>query len=658
MKKSIILAAAILATNIVNAQETILFENAGLKVEKPAKILKTSPDFNSLFTAKQNLQQYNATPTSYVNASKTSTAAPTNTIAVDSWGKILAVETGLAENYAIKYKFGTGANLTFSFMDNNFKETKSFNASLPTTANKVAIITTMSKAEDGRRIMMFVHYFEGGVGPAFQKSAVWVFNENGVKLKELPVNSAKYIRTASGETRIFGAYDGEENNEFRLYDANFNEMKSVPVAAKLSTNYAGSPVSFLKIKGQDKIVLAHYEKLFMNQQTYEVTPDNHLLVKIYDTDFNLEKTIPLDLTSIYPESPYIFALGDFGTLPFNYKFEITDKTFNDDDDLEIMYTIRYEDVINDKSWANYYVANEQGRRIRSLEKKIISVGEMAPIAGKDDQLAFIIGEGDFGSSIDTFDLQSWKDGFSFPAKYNDQILSTNFNRIPSTNGYDYLIGLGSGKQIDNVAYGLVNQYFKDGEFKKEIKLNIGTNPQMFVPILNGETLDPHVYNSDDDYEFTYIHKHKFPTGSKMYNEFSISKDYQTPIFALKGDGSYGDIVSSGFLRDEHEKAILKLAMLYQNTASVTTTEFYDVPFSTLATNDVKKSEAKIYFDDKTKSIGTLDKADKFEVYNAVGNLVINQSNTKIVSAANLSKGLYVVKLTINGQVTTSKVIVK
>ncbi|WP_313028028.1 hypothetical protein [Soonwooa sp.] len=50
--------------------------------------------------------------------------------------------------------------------------------------------------------------------------------------------------------------------------------------------------------------------------------------------------------------------------------------------------------------------------------------------------------------------------------------------------------------------------------EKEIKLNIGTDPQMFMPILNSETLSPTIYNNDNDVEFTYLHKYKFPTGTK------------------------------------------------------------------------------------------------------------------------------------------------
>lgn len=658
MKKSIILVATLLAANIINAQEVINFDNAGLKVKKAEKILKTKPDFTKFVSAKKQLPIFDASFNTYGTADKTASITPSNTIVADEWGQIKVVETGLVENYQIKYKYGAGANVTYKFLDANLNETKSFNISIPTTANHVTMINTMSKTGEGRRVLMFVHYFEGGSGPAFQKSAIWVLNENGEKLTQFEASSAKFLKSSNGDIRIVTSIENDNNTTFKLYDTNYTELKTEAIATNLFYNYAGSPLSILKIKGEDKIVMSHYEKLFMDNDTFEVTPDNHLLVKIYDLNFNLEKTIPLDISSIYPDAPYIFALGDFGTLPFNYKFEITDKTFNDDEALEILYTIRYEDLINDNSWANYYVANEQGQRIKSLEKDIIGIMELTPITGQDDQLGFIIGEGDFGSAIETFNIQSWTNGFSFPASYNGQTLSANFNRIPNAGSYSYLAGLGQGKTIDNVAYGLINQYSATGVFEKEIKLNIGTNPQMFFPVLNSETLSPTIYNNDNDIEFSYIHKHKFPTGTKLYNEFSVSKDYQTPIFSVKGDGTYGDIISSGFVRDETESNIKKLAVLYRNNAYDVTTEFYDLPLTTLATTDIAKNKAKIYYDDKLQVIGSLEKADKFEVYNAVGNLVSVASNTNKVSAASFAKGLYIIKLTTNSVVTTSKVIVK
>ncbi|WP_312321516.1 T9SS type A sorting domain-containing protein [Soonwooa sp.] len=194
--------------------------------------------------------------------------------------------------------------------------------------------------------------------------------------------------------------------------------------------------------------------------------------------------------------------------------------------------------------------------------------------------------------------------------------------------------------------------------EKEIKLNIGTDPQMLMPILNSETLSPTIYNNDNDVEFTYLHKHKFPTGTKLYNEYSVTKYYQTPIFSAKGDSSYGDVISSCFVRDETETDIKKLAVIYRADNYDITTEFYDLPLATLATTDVAKNKVKIYYDDKSQVIGSLEKADKSEVYNAVGNLVSVASNTNKISSAIFVKGLYIVKLTTNSVVITSKVIVK
>ena len=174
----------------------------------------------------------------------------------------------------------------------------------------------------------------------------------------------------------------------------------------------------------------------MDNNTLEVTPDNHLLVKIFDNGLNPEKQISLPVPEV-AEGSYVFGLSEFGVFYGDHKYDITDHVFNDDDNLEILYSVYYLDMMNDKAWRNFYVADETGATIKSLEESVINYIQMNEIEGQEDQMSFILGEGEAGSSIKMFDIPSWNTVYDFPAVYNGDLLSVYYNRIPNNVAKDH-----------------------------------------------------------------------------------------------------------------------------------------------------------------------------------------------------------------------------
>jgi len=286
------------------------------------------------------------------------------------------------------------------------------------------------------------------------------------------------------------------------------------------------------VKGQPSLVLAHYEKVFMDNDTFEVYPGNHLVVGIYDTQLNLQKKVLLDITSAYPEEPYTLPMAEFGMF-YNYgKYEITDHTFKSDDALEFMYSISYFDLMGDKTLNHYFVGNEAGQRIPSLEDDIVGSAPLQELSGQQDQVALYMGEGDFVSALRMFSIPEWKTAYTFNAVHQDQLLTLNLNRIPAAEGYDYLIALPDIEESNGDMFGHINRYSAQGAYLDQTALRLGADAISFTPQLFTEAINPHLYQADAAREFSYATRHA--SKGATFNKLRIARNADDILFEIQG----------------------------------------------------------------------------------------------------------------------------
>ncbi len=665
------------ATMQLNAQKKIKFEhqkNISSKITKKTGLQKKSPlpkkeprNLKTTFTTKDGA-------TGNITTLKESNITPDNLLSTQGWGELKNTDTNQYQLYQMDSQFSEGsATTTIKLLDeNNITPTKEFTLELPATANYAGTlgeITSQVGENPGlRKLLVYVHFFEGGTGPDYQKNQVWVVTENGDIQAKLDAVVAYFNTDENGNKQIVTYDASEEKATIKILDNQFHEKKTVDIPEELLNYYLGDPIRFINIKGENKIVLSHFEKVFMNNDTLEVTPDNHLLIDIYDLDLNLENTYKTDISTVFPDSPYTIPQVQFGVFVNNGIYDITDKTFNQDDQLEFFYQIVYYDLMADKSWTYNYVGNEAGERILSYEQPILEVASLNSIDGQEDQVAFLLtslegGEKkkdeEGGQPIEMFNLASWNTQFSFPAEYEGQLLSSSFNRIPTADDYNYIIALGEGLLENETAYGIINQYSKTGEFERDYRLNLGTNPYTFMPLLSSDYLNPTLYNNDADYEFTYIHKHLEAKTATLYNTVSIAKDRQEPLFYISGSSDEGDLIGSGFVVNKAGDQKIKLAIVHEPvTGNQMLTKFFNIPFQNLATQNNLVSNLQVYTDDLNKIVGWTEKATQYEIYDLVGRTVKKGAHASFTSTVGLPKGMYIVKLSTPKGNITKKFMVK
>ncbi len=651
----------------VDAQTTIQLSE-GLKVSKNQSGFSANAFIKKPFSDKSDVHSFGNNgfeAQNYGTVSAKSTAIePFASITPKQWGQLNNFESSSVQLYQLDYTFGTNANINIKFLDQDINTTKQFAFDIPSTTNAFAIQDTISNFDFNgntkKKIMVFLHYFEGGVGPNYQKNAVWVVDEEGTILHKFnDSTAAMLLKNEDGSASVVTYYNGDENTYVRKFDTStLTQQSQIQLASNLLNYYAGVPISIITIDGETKIVMAHYEKIFMDNATLELTPDNHLLLDIYDLDFQLEKSVALSLPET-SEGSYVFGMAEFGMFYKNNKYDITQTVFNTDSQNEYLYSIYFYDMINDKSWRNYFVSDEQGNILKSLEDSVISYSDMNEISGQEDQISFILGDGEAGSAIKMFNIPSWSTAYEFPAVYNGDLLSVYFNRIPSGDQYQYLIGLGNALQEENTYYGVINKYSKDGVFAEKVKLNLGAAPLSFTPLLYADTLNPHTYNQDDDYEYGYVYSFRYTGNSTIYSSFNVAKNTAEPILTIKGDATKGNISSSGFLYNEENQPYL-LYMNYYKTGNNDLTEFYTVPVEeTLGSGSSSLSLVKIYTDVPEQIIGFTEKVQNYRVYNVVGNLISKGNFADKISTSGWLKGVYIVQFTLkNGSVQSKKVVVR
>ena len=569
---------------------------------------------------------------------------PSSSIYTQLWGEVKSVSQTEKQLFQMNYNYGADAKVTIKLLDDQINVTKSFTVALPESANYFSVLNEYYYDADGKRnFMIYVHHFVGSGGPENQRDSVFIVTENGELLATLDGFSAKVVEAATG-TKIMTFHDEESQmviTNFNLADFSFDKSMSVPF--ELLNFMAGSPVNFMDVKGVPSLVLAHYKKLFLDNDTFEVFPDNNLMVKIYDFDLNLKKSIALDISSSYPEEPYTIPMAEFGMFYGYGKYDITDKTFNDDEAIEVLYSISYFDLLGDSEWNHYFVGDENGNRIKSLEKDIVGRVELQELPGQDDQIGLFIGNDEQVEGLEMFNLKSWATAYEFPAYYNGELLSLNFNRMPMGDSYDYLFGMPALEEVGAQSFGTINHYDHLGQFKKATKLSLGENVLNFTPLLYAQAMTPNLYLNYNQPTYTYVTKHL--ANGKGYNILRVAKSETEIIFEAQGNPTKGDLVGSSYITDINDN-IKKLALLYTTGDYTMTIDFHDLPFTALSTqSNSLKNSLLVYVDKTSNTVRWNETSNSFAVYSMSGSLIRQGGKGASFSAAGLPKGVYVLMIT-------------
>lgn len=350
----------------------------------------------------------------------------------------------------------------------------------------------------------------------------------------------------------------------------------------------GSCFNCMNVDGTPYYVLAQYEKPFTKTDAGDGStdikqePDNFLVLRTFDKSFNKVDSIRVSINA--PEgTPYrSAAFGLFGNNDLSKGY------FSNSGKLNYVVGLYDYAPALDGDLISYAVYDSENGKLKDICDKVTSNkrGLLNTIHGKSDQMWFLqtIGTSEgSGQQIQLVDVPSCEKVGVLPQSIEGNNISSNFDRYPTSanaQGYQYVIALAyaqsneAGEVLAPIAW--VNP---DCSIDHVDRLNLGTKAENFTPLINSTSLNPYLFNTDDDMEYVYIAKKRREDGSnKLDNVLEVAKVDGTVLKSWRGDDNYVFSQASFPVMDELGKRQM-FVVFEDRTNNKYDMNFYDLPFT-------------------------------------------------------------------------------
>ena len=488
-----------------------------------------------------------------------------------------------------------------TLFDNNHKQVGSFSVKVPEGWKHVADITPygpitkklFDRDEKSNEILVEFH-------DAFNGS-------NKYLTRAYDINTGEIKFEMEGTGLVFDASKGWNSYQRLIMTHESDEKYSIDVIAPPAvgqtdwtvehtfnfdidnkiTYLQGSCFNCMNVDGTPYYVLAEYDKPFTKTDAGDGStdikqePDNFLVLRTFDKSFNKVDSIRVSIDA--PEgTPYrSAAFGLFGNNDLSKGY------FSNSGKLNYVVGLHDYAPALDGDLISYAVYDSKGK-LKDICDKVTSNkrGLLNTIHGKSEQMWFLqtIGTSEgSGQQIQLVDVPSCEKVGVLPQSIDGNAISSNFDRYPTTanaQGYQYVIALSkaqsneAGEVLAPIAW--VNP---DCTIDHVDRLNLGTKAENFTPLINSTSLNPYLFNTNDDMEYVYIAKKRREDGSnKLDNVLEVSTLDGTVIKSWRGDDNY--VFSQASFPVMNDLGKRQMFVVFEDRANNKyDMKFYDLPFT-------------------------------------------------------------------------------
>lgn len=488
-----------------------------------------------------------------------------------------------------------------TLFDNNHKQVGSFSVKVPEGWKHVADITPygpitkklFDRDENSNEILVEFH-------DAFNGS-------NKYLTRAYDINTGEIKFEMEGTGLVFDASKGWNSYQRLIMTHESDEKYSIDVIAPPAvgqtdwtvehtfnfdidnkiTYLQGSCFNCMNVDGTPYYVLAEYDKPFTNtdagdgSEDIKQEPGNFLVLRTFDKSFNKVDSIRVSIDA--PEgTPYrSAAFGLFGNNDLSKGY------FSNSGKLNYVVGLHDYAPALDGDLISYAVYDSKGK-LKDICDKVTSNkrGLLNTIHGKSEQMWFLqtIGTSEgSGQQIQLVDVPSCEKVGVLPQSIDGNAISSNFDRYPTTanaQGYQYVIALSkaqsneAGEVLAPIAW--VNP---DCTIDHVDRLNLGTKAENFTPLINSTSLNPYLFNTNDDMEYVYIAKKRREDGSnKLDNVLEVSTLGGTVIKSWRGDDNY--VFSQASFPVMNDLGKRQMFVVFEDRANNKyDMKFYDLPFT-------------------------------------------------------------------------------
>lgn len=489
-----------------------------------------------------------------------------------------------------------------TLFDNNHKQVGSFSVKVPEGWKHVTDITPygpvtkklFDRDENSNEILVEFH-------DAFKGS-------NKYLTRAYDINTGEIKFEMEGTGLVFDASKGWDSYQRLIMTHESDEKYSIDVIAPPANgqnkwtvehtfNFAidnritylqGSCFNCMNVDGTPYYVLAQYDKPFTNtdvddgSKDVKQEPNNFLVLRTLDKKFDKVDSIRVSIDA--PEGiPYrSAAFGLFGNNDLSKGYFSNSGKLN--------YVVGLYDYVPslDGDLISYAVYDSENGKLKDICDKVTSNkrGLLNTIHGKSEQMWFLqtIGTSEgSGQQIQLVDVPSCEKVGVLPQSIDGNAISSNFDRYPTTanaQGYQYVIALSQaqsnekGEVLAPIAW--VNP---DRTIDHVDRLNLGLKAENFTPLINSTSLNPYLFNTDDDMEYVYIAKKRREDGSnKIDNVLEVSKLDGTVLKSWRGDDTHVFEKASFPVMNDLGKR--QMFVVFNDTENNKyDMNFYDLPFT-------------------------------------------------------------------------------
>lgn len=489
-----------------------------------------------------------------------------------------------------------------TLFDNNHKQVGSFSVKVPEGWKHVTDITPygpvtkklFDRDENSNEILVEFH-------DAFKGS-------NKYLTRAYDINTGEIKFEMEGTGLVFDASKGWDSYQRLIMTHESDEKYSIDVIAPPANgqnkwtvehtfNFAidnritylqGSCFNCMNVDGTPYYVLAQYDKPFTNtdvddgSKDVKQEPGNFLVLRTLDKNFDKVDSIRVSIDA--PEGiPYrSAAFGLFGNNDLSKGYFSNSGKLN--------YVVGLYDYVPslDGDLISYAVYDSENGKLKDICDKVTSNkrGLLNTIHGKSEQMWFLqtIGTSEgSGQQIQLVDVPSCEKVGVLPQSIDGNAISSNFDRYPTTanaQGYQYVIALSQaqsnekGEVLAPIAW--VNP---DRTIDHVDRLNLGLKAENFTPLINSTSLNPYLFNTDDDMEYVYIAKKRRTDGSnKIDNVLEVSKLDGTVLKSWRGDDTHMFEKASFPVMNDLGKR--QMFVVFNDTENNKyDMNFYDLPFT-------------------------------------------------------------------------------
>lgn len=489
-----------------------------------------------------------------------------------------------------------------TLFDNNHKQVGSFSVKVPEGWKHVTDITPygpvtkklFDRDENSNEILVEFH-------DAFKGS-------NKYLTRAYDINTGEIKFEMEGTGLVFDASKGWDSYQRLIMTHESDEKYSIDVIAPPANgqnkwtvehtfNFAidnritylqGSCFNCMNVDGTPYYVLAQYDKPFTNtdvddgSKDVKQEPNNFLVLRTLDKKFDKVDSIRVSIDA--PEGiPYrSAAFGLFGNNDLSKGYFSNSGKLN--------YVVGLYDYVPslDGDLISYAVYDSENGKLKDICDKVTSNkrGLLNTIHGKSEQMWFLqtIGTSEgSGQQIQLVDVPSCEKVGVLPQSIDGNAISSNFDRYPTTanaQGYQYVIALSqaqsneAGEVLAPIAW--VNP---DRTIDHVDRLNLGLKAENFTPLINSTSLNPYLFNTDDDMEYVYIAKKRREDGSnKIDNVLEVSKLDGTVLKSWRGDDTHVFEKASFPVMNDLGKR--QMFVVFNDTENNRyDMNFYDLPFT-------------------------------------------------------------------------------